>query len=185
MAKMRLIVLVLAGLAGLAGCSPSQNPPSMSPEREVQPTAPIGSPLADVQAWMSSAAVDAALVCYLDAVEGAHAGDSGWHAGADDTIKIAGWAVDMGTGLQRAAAIRLHNLSLGGGDVHFPADRSERADVSAEAQFAATPPVLAGLGASLRLEGVAPGTYEIFYVVGDAAHAVSCTLGPTRLLTVG
>ena len=182
MAKLPLIVLMLVGLAG---CSASLSPPSMSPENEVEPAAPDGSPLADVPAWMSSAAVDAALVCYLDAVEGARAGDSGWHAGAADTIKIAGWAVEAGTGLQRSAGIRLHNLSPDGSDVHFSADRSERADVSVAAQFAATPPALAGLGAGLRLEGVAPGTYEVLYVVGDATHAVTCTLGPTRLLTVG
>lgn len=183
MRKLPWIALVLAGLAG---CSASETPPSMSPEAAAKSAEPAGSaPLATVPAWMSSAAADAALVCYLDVVEGAPAGDNGWRAGAGDAIRIAGWAVETGTTAQRAGAIRLHSLAPGGADVYFAAERSERADVSAAPLFAATPPSMAGLTSSLRLEGVAPGPYEIFYVIGDAGKAVACTLGPSRILTVG
>lgn len=183
MAKLPWIALALAGLAS---CSATETPPSMSPEGGVELAAPAGSPpLANVPSWMSSAAVDAALVCYLDVVEGAPGGDTGWRAGAGDTIKIAGWAVETGTSVQRAGAIRLHSLAPGGSGVYFAAERSERADVSSAPQFAGTPPSMAGLSASLRLEGVAPGAYEIFYVIGDARKAVACTLGPSRVLTVG
>lgn len=183
---MRTLPWIAMLLTGLAGCSATETPPSISPDDAAQSAAPAGNaPLATVPAWMSSAAADASLVCYLDVVEGAPAGDNGWRAGAGDAIRIAGWAVETGTTAQRAGAIRLHSLAPGGADVYFAAERSERADVSAAPQFTAAPPSNAGLTSSIRLDGVTPGPYEIFYVIGDAGKAVACTLGPSRVLTVG
>lgn len=183
---MRTLPWIALLLTGLAGCSATEAPPSMSPYGGAKSAESAGNaPLATVPAWMSSAAADASLVCYLDVLEGAPAGDNGWRAGAGDAVRIAGWAVETGTTAQRAASIRLHSLAPGGADVYFAAERSERADVSAAPQFAATPPSNAGLISSIRLDGVAPGPYEIFYVIGDAGKAVACTLGPSRVLTVG
>jgi hypothetical protein len=183
---MRTLPWIALLLAGLAGCSATEAPPSMSPNDAAKSAEPAGNPaLATVPSWMSSAVTDPSLVCYLDVLEGATVGDNGWRASAGDAIRIAGWAVETGTKAQRAGSIRLHSLAPGGTDVYFPAERSERADVSAAPQFAAASPSNAGLTSSIRLNGVAPGSYEIFFVIGDAGKAVACTLGPSRVLTVG
>ncbi|MEN6684020.1 hypothetical protein ABFC53_15705 [Stenotrophomonas pavanii] len=183
---MRTLPWITLLLTSLAGCSATETPPSMSPDGAATSAEPAGkAALATVPAWMSSAAADASLVCYLDVVEGALSGGNGWRAAAGDAIRIAGWAVETGATAQRAGAIRLHSLAPGGTDVYFAAERSDRADVSASPQFAAAPPSNAGLTSSIRLDGVAAGQYEIFYVIGDAGKAVACTLGPSRVLTVG
>jgi len=156
----------------------------MTPEGAVEVTPADGHPLAPFPDWMASASQDPALVCYLDAVEGGDPVQNGWQARAGASIHIAGWAVESGARVQRDASIRLRSMEAGGKDFYFSAARSERADVTAAPQFAQTPPANAGLTATLRLDGVVPGRYEIVFVIGDEHRPLGCGLGPARSLVV-
>ncbi len=182
---MRTLIWIALLAAGLAGCSATEAPPSMSTEAASE-AAPTGhAPMGSVPEWMTAASANPELVCYLDVLEGATAGENGWRAGAGDSIRIGGWAVDKGIKAQGPGAIRLHSLDQGGKDMYFAAERSERADVSVAPQFAALAPTMAGLTSNLKLDGVAAGQYEVFYVIGDAGRASACSLGLARVLTLG
>ncbi len=182
---MRTLTWTALLAVGLAGCGATEAPPSISTEAAPE-AAPAGhAPMESVPEWLAAAAASPELVCYLDVLEGAPAHENGWRAGAGDSIRVAGWAVDKGIKAQGPGAIRLHSLTQGGKDMYFAAERSERADVSVAPQFAALAPTMAGLTSSLKLDGVASGQYEIFYVIGDAGRASACSLGMARVLTVG
>lgn len=171
-------------VAGLVGCSATETPPSMSTDGALKHERTDDRRLGDVPEWMAAAGTDDALICYLDAVEGGTPYGQGWQARQGDAVLLAGWAVEQGTSEQLPAVVRLRAISSTNPDVYFAALRSERPDVSAAPQFAGSPPSSAGLTATLLLDDVAPGEYEMAYVAGNAQHALACSLGPERVLRV-
>lgn len=170
--------------ACLAGCSATETPPSMTNHGAVAVEHPDQRPLDTVPEWLASAGESTALSCYLDAVEAARPRAAGWEADAGAVIRVAGWAVETRTRVQREAKIGLRPLAGSGQVAYFAADRSERADVTAAPAFAENPPANAGLTGTLQLDGIVPGEYEFVYVVGDAQNAARCNLGATRSLVV-
>ncbi|QWF16145.1 hypothetical protein [Lysobacter capsici] len=161
----------------LAACGQNGAGPSLAPAAWGEP------PQKDPPAWIVQAAADPALACFVDTIEGAKRSDANWQAEKSAPIRVSGWSVDSKSvdPIQRDVVAV---LSGGGQRFVFKGVRSDRPDVRAAAQFAQLGPQQAGVTVEMNLNSLAPGKYELSYVVGDEAKAASCDLGAAHAIEV-
>lgn len=90
-----------------------------------------------------------------------------------------GWAIDktMASGTKAPhVLIKLKPMAEGTTYV-FQAMRHDRPDVAAAAEFAVLRPVDAGVILDANIATVAPGMYQLQYVVNEGADAKLCDMG--------
>lgn len=194
MNKMLFTASVVAAL--LVGCSAEDRAPNVvaSPDPGAQqaatttpePEVAAESVVVDVPAWLTQAKDNENLSCYLDVVEGRAPASETGEVVAGKVVRALGWSVDKQSGVaqQAQAYVRLFSIDASGKEYYFKATRSGRPDVSASQEFARLAPVDAGLNSTFLVSGVAPGRYNLGYVVGDAAHASRCSLAPNHVLVI-
>ncbi|MGH8083058.1 MAG: hypothetical protein ACREP7_20945 [Lysobacter sp.] len=170
-------------LGALVGCSQNEAGPSLAPDSSGTSADWGKSPRDNPPAWMTQAPLDAGLACYVDVVEGAVRKDAGWQAGDAAQLRISGWAVDTSSkepNQSEAVALLFNDQQR----YIFTGARSDRPDLRGAPQFAELAPMRGGVTFELALATVAPGKYQLAYVVGDATQAKRCDLGVGNVIEV-
>ncbi len=172
----RLIVFALTLL--MAGCEESNQTPAKvtvttAPAPEVKTTKPIATP----PEWIVKAKKDAAANCYLDVVNGSPliVANMPVNGQKGSPLLFAGWAFDKKTlGVQLEAAFELATKDRK--QVYIiMGDRGEREDVSNNINYHQLGLKLAGISVAADTTGIAPGIYELSFIMQrNAKEGVIC-----------
>lgn len=145
------------------------------------PQAPKIEPLDVIPAWADSASVNDAVACYADSLNGEGGAAEGAHrtVSAEQGFSLMGWAIDksMASGVKAPPVLIKLKPVAQGESYAFQAMRHDRPDVSAAAEFAALRPADAGVLLDANIQTVAPGMYQLQYVVNEGADAKLCDMG--------
>ncbi|TAN09753.1 MAG: hypothetical protein EPN37_18935 [Chitinophagaceae bacterium] len=195
MKNVRLGAIALLLIAGATSCSrdTASSNSSMQPAKGsgVDTVAALhaATPLGEVPSWASSAAIASDLACYGDTLNGKGGSQPGGvrRIASGKTMAFSGWAVDKSLPAGSSQAPALFVLTPRNGDgkaLYFQANRNERQDVTAAAQFAAIKPAMAGVTVNAATSGLPLGAYQAEVVVGEGSVGKKCSLGPSWIIEI-